>query len=96
MSVDISPVESVPVQTPPKPPQLEIHTYPSGVEILSGTRQYFFPYKTIQFLQLERKIDGGQNVWVLHIRTEKDKIILTSLRDLNSDFKSLMISFRNI
>ncbi len=93
MSVEISPVESAPVQ-PPKPPQLEIHTYPAGVEISSGSRQFFFPYKTIQFLQLEQRIEGGQPQWVLHIRTDRDKINLSSHRDLNSDFKALMISYR--
>ncbi len=95
MSVDISPVESTPVQ-PPKPPQLEIHTYPAGVEISSGARQFFFPYKTIQFLQLEQRMEAGQQQWVLHIRTDRDKINLTSQRDLTTDFKSLMISYRNI
>jgi hypothetical protein len=92
MSVEISSVD-----TPPAPaliPQLEIRTYSAGVEIASGTRQYFFPYKTIQFLQLERRVEGERKTWALHIRTERDKINLTSVRDLDADFRALMIAYR--
>ena len=91
MSVDISPVET-PVAA--VTPQLEIHTYSAGVEISSGTRQYFFPYKTIQFLQLERRAEGERKIWTLHIRTDRDKINLTSARDLDADFRALMIAYR--
>jgi hypothetical protein len=79
----------------PPPPQLDIICYSGGVNISSGPRQYFFPYKTIQFLQLERRPETTGNSWILHIRTERDKINLTSARDLESDFRALMISYRS-
>ncbi len=91
MSVEISPVDSAAAAaTATPPPPLEIRTYSAGVEISSGARQYFFPYKTIQFLQLERR----PGVWILHIRTDRDKINLTSSRDLDADFRALMIAYR--
>ncbi len=91
-TVEITPAE--PATAAPVKPQLEIQCYPFGVNISSGGRQYFFPYKTIQFLQLERRGEGGVTTWVLHIRTEKDKINLTSVRDLEADFKVLMMGYR--
>jgi hypothetical protein len=95
MSIEITSAEqaAAAASAPPKP-QLEIQCYPFGVNISSGARQYFFPYKTIQFLQLERKVEAGVATWVLHIRTEKDKINLTSARDLEGDFRALMVAFR--
>jgi hypothetical protein len=91
MSVEISPAEA-PAPAAQQQPQLEIRPYPAGVEISSGARQYFFPYRTIQFLQLERRLDA--KLWVLHIRTDRDKINLTSARDLDADFRALMIAYR--
>ncbi len=93
MSVEISPAEA-PTAAATSQPQLEIRPYPAGVEISSGARQYFFPYRTIQFLQLERRAEGPTKLWVLHIRTDRDKINLTSARDLDSDFRGLMIAYR--
>jgi hypothetical protein len=93
MSVEISPVDAPPTAAQ-IPPQLEIRTYSAGVEISSGARQYFFPYKTIQFLQLERRTEGERKIWALHIRTDRDKINLTSARDLEADFRALMIAYR--
>jgi hypothetical protein len=90
MSVEISPVEGAAATTAAPPPPLELRTYSAGVEISSGARQYFFPYKTIQFLQLERR----PGTWILHIRTDRDKINLTSSRDLDADFHALMIAYR--
>ena len=93
MSVEISPVEGAAAatsQAQPPPPPLELRTYSAGVEISSGARQYFFPYKTIQFVQLERR----PGAWILHIRTDRDKINLTSSRDLDADFRALMIAYR--
>jgi hypothetical protein len=91
MSVEITSVETAAATTAtPKPPQLEIICYSGGVNIISGARQYFFPYKTIQFLQLEQ----GQGQWILHIRTDRDKINLASSRDLSADFRALMIAYR--
>ncbi len=93
-TVEITPAEPVAAAVPAKP-QLDIQCYPFGVNISSGGRQYFFPYKTIQFLQLERRSDAGAaHIWVLHIRTEKDKINLTSVRDLEADFKVLMMTYK--
>ncbi len=95
MSVNITPVEATATAAPVAKPQLEIQCYPFGVNIGSGARQYFFPYKTIQFLQLERHADvSGVMTWTLHIRTEKDKINLTSARDLEADFKVLMMTYK--
>lgn len=95
MSVEISPVDSSqPTVTPPKP-QLELHIYPFGFEVASGARHYFFPYKTIQFLQLERGIEAGVTIWTLHIRTDRDKINLKSHRDLEADFRAIMIGYRS-
>ncbi len=93
-TVEITPAEPAAAAAAAKP-QLEIQCYPFGVNISSGGRQYFFPYKTIQFLQLERRGENGVTTWVLHIRTEKDKINLTSVRDLEADFKVLMMAYRN-
>lgn len=92
MSVEITSVETAAATAASKPPQLEIICYSSGVNIISGTRQYFFPYKTIQFLQLEQT--QGQNQWILHIRTDRDKINLASARDLSADFRALMVAYR--
>lgn len=94
MSVEISPANTAPAANT-APPQLEIRNYPAGVEIASGPRQYFFPYKTIQFLQLERRQEGGATLWTLHIRTDRDKINLTSARDLEADYRALMMAFRS-
>lgn len=95
MSVNITPVETSAATAPAAKPQLEIQCYPFGVNIVSGARQYFFPYKTIHFLQLERHVDAsGTLTWILHIRTEKDKINLTSARDLEADFKVLMMTYK--
>ncbi len=92
MSVEITSVETAATTTTtPKPPQLEIICYSGGVNIISGARQYFFPYKTIQFLQLEQ----AQGQWILHIRTDRDKINLASARDLSADFRALMIAYRS-
>ena len=91
MSVEITSTEAATAAVKPSPPQLEIICYSGGVNIISGARQYFFPYKTIQFLQLEQ----GNNQWILHIRTDRDKINLSSARDLNADFRALMISYRS-
>jgi hypothetical protein len=95
MSVEISSAESAATPAQPLKPQLELRTYPFGIEIGSGTRQYFFPYKTIQFLQLERGVEGGSAIWTLHIRTEKDKINLKSSRDLDADFRAIMVGYRS-
>ena len=94
MSVEISSAENALGQVQPPKPQLELRTYPFGIEIASGARQYFFPYKTIQFLQLERSVENGSATWTLHIRTEKDKINLKSYRDLDADFRAIMIGYR--
>jgi hypothetical protein len=93
MSVEITSAETTTATAAvkPPPPQLEIICYSGGVNISSGLRQYFFPYKTIQFLQLEQ----GAGQWILHIRTDRDKINLSSVRDLNADFRALMISYRS-
>lgn len=98
MSVEITSADT-PTKHTPLP--LEIICYSGGVGISSGVRQYFFPYKTIQFLQLERR--GGDtgagsvssNSWILHIRTERDKINLESGRNLEPDFRALMIAYRS-
>ena len=85
--------QAAPVVAPK--PQLEIICYSGGVNISSGARQYFFPYKTIQFLQLERKTDStGNSSWALHIRTDRDKINLESGRNLEGDFRALMVAYR--
>lgn len=94
MSVEISPAEGAGTAAQPPKPQLELRTYPFGIEIASGARQYFFPYKTIQFLQLERGVENGTATWTLHIRTEKDKINLKSYRDLDADFRAIMVGYR--
>ena len=94
MSVEISPIDGAASAAPPIS-NLEIHTYSAGVEISSGARQYFFPYKTIQFLQLERRVGADERkIWTLHIRTDRDRINLTSARDLDADFRALMIAYR--
>ncbi len=90
MSVEITSSETPAATTKPPPPQLEIICYSGGVNIISGARQYFFPYKTIQFLQLEQ----GAGQWILHIRTDRDKINLLSARDLSADFRALMVAYR--
>jgi len=90
MSIEITSTET-PVK--PAPPPLEIICYSGGVGISSGARQYFFPYKTIQFLQLERR--GEAASWILHIRTDRDKINLESGRNLEPDFRALMIAYRS-
>ena len=96
MSVEITSAETATAAVKPPPPQLDIICYSGGVNISSGPRQYFFPYKTIQFLQLERRPESaGSSSWILHIRTDRDKINLTSARDLESDFRALMISYRS-
>ena len=94
MSVEISPADGTGATAAPQKPQLELRTYPFGIEISSGARQYFFPYKTIQFLQLERGAEATGSTWTLHIRTEKDKINLKSYRDLDADFRAIMIGYR--
>ena len=94
MSVEISPAETAAAPAQPLKPQLELRTYPFGIEIASGARQYFFPYKTIQFLQLERGVEATGPTWTLHIRTEKDKINLKSYRDLDADFRAIMIGYK--
>lgn len=92
MSIEISPADA---QVSPPKPQLEIICYSGGVNISSGARQFFFPYKTIQFLQLERRADStGNPSWALHIRTERDKINLESGRNLEADFRALMVAYR--
>ncbi len=90
MSVEITSAETPTVAAKSAPPQLELFCYSGGVNIISGARQYFFPYKTIQFLQLEQ----GNNQWILHIRTDRDKINLSSARDLSADFRALMVAYR--
>ncbi len=66
MSVSVTPIDEG-----LKPPQasLAIQTYMHGFSVVAGAKQFFFPYRVIQSINLSKVETGG---CILHIKTDTD------------------------
>ncbi len=74
-----------------KPPQasLAIQTYMHGFSVVAGTKQFFFPYRVIQSINLS-KVDSG---YILHIKTDTEKVNLNSHVPLDNEFQQICRHF---
>ncbi len=82
MSVQITPEAVVADQAPKK--SLEVQTFMHGFAVTAGFQKFFFPYKSILYLNVGRKEDGS---YVLTLRTDGAGIInLSSSSPLDEEF----------
>jgi hypothetical protein len=84
-------VSVTPIDEGLKPPQasLAIQTYMHGFSVVAGTKQFFFPYRVIQSINLS-KVDSG---YILHIKTDTEKVNLNSHVPLDNEFQQICRHF---
>jgi hypothetical protein len=96
MSVEITPTVQAAVAAP-QPPALDIQAYPHGLGITvgGGVKSYFFPWRVIEGVHLEKKSsEAGVVFWALTVQTTKDRINLTSARNLEADYRTICMNYR--
>ncbi len=87
MSVSVTPID----EGGGKPPQssLAIQTFMHGFSVVAGNKQFFFPYRVIQSINLS-KVDSG---YILHIKTDTEKVNLNSHVSLDNEFQQICRHF---
>lgn len=66
---------------------LEVQTFMHGFAVIAGTQKFFFPYKSILYLNVNRKDDG---TYVLTLRTDGAGLInLSSSSSLDEEFAQI-------
>lgn len=94
MSVEITPTAA---PAPASSHTIEFQAYPHGVGVVigGGIRTYFFPWRMIEGMHLEKKVaESGQPVWALTIQTAKERVNLSSSRNIEADYKNLCMNYR--
>lgn len=95
MSVEITPTAGAPTTAPPPTLELQAYPYGLGVTLGGGAKSYFFPWRVIEGIHCEKKqTDAGQAYWTLTVQTAKDRINLTSARNLDADYKNICMNVR--
>ncbi len=87
MSVSVTPIEE---GAKGPPPSLAVQTYMHGFSVTAGTKQFFFPYRVIQSINLSKGENGGH---ILHIKTDTEKINLNSHNALDNEFQQICRHF---
>jgi hypothetical protein len=95
MSVEITPTSAAAAAPQPA---LELQVYPHGLGISTngGTKSYFFPWRVIEGVHVERKTSdaAGTPFWALTVQTAKDRINLTSVRNLEADYRAICMNYK--
>jgi hypothetical protein len=87
MSVSVTPIEEG--KSPPQA-SLAVQTFMHGFSVVAGTKQFFFPYRVIQSINLSKGENGGH---ILHIKTDTEKINLNSHVPLDNEFQQICRHF---
>ncbi len=72
---------------------LELKRFPAGIYVQASGQTLFFPYKIIQFLTLKKEGTAESPTWTLHIRTNMDKINLSTSRSIEEEFREICMHF---
>lgn len=75
---------------------IDIKTYPSGVLIKILTKQLFFPYKSIELINMDKKETDKGLVWILFIKASGEKFNLVCNRDISADFIDICMHYKSI
>jgi hypothetical protein len=73
---------------------IDIKTYQSGVLIKILTKQLFFPYKSIELINMDKKETDKGPVWILFIKASGEKFNLSCNRDISGDFIDICMHYK--